>query len=277
VRQGGLRDAILHSASANATHGLRRTNDDKRRAVLMLLQDEEWGKWTAREIARCCAVSHDFVSRLRGSLSSDDSEPASRTYRDRHGNVTQMDTARIGRRPAEPEPDQPAADSAPTPDAPEQQPSNVIQMGDRLLGDPSPAIAVLGQGVVIDGQQPSQQVSAIAVAQIANGPTRGSMGVLCPCLGEQPAGRLIQGVAGQYLISLAKHGLTPAEHRPLGPAPICSRGGGASDLTSGGPIRDLAHGCGARVRLAVRQQGRRGSVSEQAAQQSEGQAHQLYG
>ncbi|MGT2479599.1 hypothetical protein ACU4GR_13540 [Methylobacterium oryzae CBMB20] len=31
VRQGGLRDAILHSAGANAAHGLRRTNADKRR------------------------------------------------------------------------------------------------------------------------------------------------------------------------------------------------------------------------------------------------------
>ena len=118
VRQGGLRDAILHSAGANADHGLRRINDDKRRAVLMLLQDEEWGKWTAREIARCCAVSHDFVSRLRGLLSSDDSEPAPRTYRDRHGNVSQMDTARIGRQ--QPEPDPPAPEGASAPVVPDQ-------------------------------------------------------------------------------------------------------------------------------------------------------------
>src|SRR5690349_9407734 len=46
VRQGGRRDAILFSVGANANHGLRRTGEDKRRAVLMLLNDEEWGKWS---------------------------------------------------------------------------------------------------------------------------------------------------------------------------------------------------------------------------------------
>ena len=41
VHQGTQRDAILWSISANATHGLRRTNEDKRRAVTRLLQDPE--------------------------------------------------------------------------------------------------------------------------------------------------------------------------------------------------------------------------------------------
>ena len=39
--KGTQRDAILWSISANATHGLRRTNEDKRRAVTRLLQDPE--------------------------------------------------------------------------------------------------------------------------------------------------------------------------------------------------------------------------------------------
>lgn len=42
IRQGTQRDAILYSVGANATHGLPRTNADKRRAVLVLLQDTEW-------------------------------------------------------------------------------------------------------------------------------------------------------------------------------------------------------------------------------------------
>jgi hypothetical protein len=42
VRQGGQRDAILYSVSANATHGYPRSNDDKRRAVSRLLDDAEW-------------------------------------------------------------------------------------------------------------------------------------------------------------------------------------------------------------------------------------------
>lgn len=108
MRQGGLRDVILHSAGANAAHGLRRTNADKRRAVLMLLQDHEWGAWANREIARRCAVSADLVGVVRRDLTVvSDSEPAPRTYQDRHGNVTQMDTARIGRRTAELAPSEP--------------------------------------------------------------------------------------------------------------------------------------------------------------------------
>jgi hypothetical protein len=105
VRQGGLRDAILHSAGANAAHGLRRTNADMRRAVLMLLQDEVWGGWADREIARRCAVGRPLVAELRAGLTgSSASEPAPRTYQDRHGNVTQMRTGNIGRKPAEPAP-----------------------------------------------------------------------------------------------------------------------------------------------------------------------------
>jgi hypothetical protein len=65
VRQGTRRDAILHSVGANASHGMRRTNEDKRRAVLTLLGDPEWSQWSDREIARLCAVSDRFVNGLR--------------------------------------------------------------------------------------------------------------------------------------------------------------------------------------------------------------------
>lgn len=65
VRQGTRRDAILYSVGANESHGLRRTNEDKRRAVLTLLSDGEWVKWSDREIAKACAVSHVFVGKLR--------------------------------------------------------------------------------------------------------------------------------------------------------------------------------------------------------------------
>lgn len=120
MRQGGLRDAILHSAGANADHGVRRTIPDRRRAVLMLVQDEEWASWSDREIARRCAVGPDMVGRLRPDTVGE------RQYvHPRSGNVTQMDTARIGRRTAEPAPDPPAPESAPAPDAPEPQPSNL--------------------------------------------------------------------------------------------------------------------------------------------------------
>jgi len=68
LRPGTRRDAVLYAVGANAQHGLRRTNADKRRAVETLLQDSEWARWSDREIARRCGVSHDFVNRLRATL-----------------------------------------------------------------------------------------------------------------------------------------------------------------------------------------------------------------
>lgn len=65
VRPGTQRDARLFSSGANAAHGLRRTNSDKRRAVQMLLDDPEWSEWSDRKIARHCAVSQPFVSGMR--------------------------------------------------------------------------------------------------------------------------------------------------------------------------------------------------------------------
>lgn len=101
VRQGTRRDAVLFSVGANATHGLPRTNADKRRAVTTLLNDPEWVKWSDREIARRCGVSHNFSSELRRSLSSDDSDkPEPRTYTTKHGSTATMATANIGSRPS---------------------------------------------------------------------------------------------------------------------------------------------------------------------------------
>lgn len=98
VRRGTLRDAILHAVGANATHGQRRTNMDKRRAVETLLRDPEWAKWSDSEIARRCAVHHTFVGKLRSSLVTNTSEAAERTYTDRYGNVRTMNTENIGKR-----------------------------------------------------------------------------------------------------------------------------------------------------------------------------------
>ncbi len=70
VRQGTQRDAVLFSAGANAAHGLRRTNADKRRAVERLLADKEWSKWSDRKIAEACGVTHPFVGKLRAERAS---------------------------------------------------------------------------------------------------------------------------------------------------------------------------------------------------------------
>jgi hypothetical protein len=103
VRPGGLREAILFSCSANAAHGVRRSNEDKRRAVLALLGDAEWVAWSNREIARRCAVDEQLVRRLRPQPEPDTAgipQYAERTFvHPKTGQPTTMNTARIGTAP----------------------------------------------------------------------------------------------------------------------------------------------------------------------------------
>src|SRR6185369_527816 len=65
VHHGTQRDAILYSVGANAQHGLRRTNADKRRAVEMLLRDPEWSAKSDRWIATATGVHHETVASYR--------------------------------------------------------------------------------------------------------------------------------------------------------------------------------------------------------------------
>lgn len=96
VRQGTVRDAILYSVGANAAHGLRRSNADKRAAVLRLLEDAEWGRWADSEIARRCVVNQSTVSRIRESSPMHCiSEP--RAYITKHGTAATMNVSAIGR------------------------------------------------------------------------------------------------------------------------------------------------------------------------------------
>lgn len=64
VTPGTLEDAIRRSLSANAKHGLPRSNADRRKSVNMALDHEKWGKLSAREIAKMCVVSHTFVNNV---------------------------------------------------------------------------------------------------------------------------------------------------------------------------------------------------------------------
>jgi hypothetical protein len=100
VREGTL--------SANVEHGLRRTNADKRKAVLTMLTnklvatDDRGNPWSNREVARRCSVSLDLVNRVRDSLNESFSEPmqTDRAYTTKHGTTAVMKTRNIGRRDA---------------------------------------------------------------------------------------------------------------------------------------------------------------------------------
>lgn len=102
VSPGTLRDAVLYSCGANASHGMRRTNDDKRRAVSRLLLDAEWARWSNEEIARRCCVDPKTVGSIRKELANVTLEIQSedRTFTTKHGTTATMDTAAIGHRSA---------------------------------------------------------------------------------------------------------------------------------------------------------------------------------
>ena len=100
VRPGNALDAITASLRANAEHGWRRSNDDKRRAVRTLLNDPEWAQWSDREISRRCGVSDRLVNGLRpvtAKLSQLDQQQSTvRTYTDKHGNTSSRGRRRKG-------------------------------------------------------------------------------------------------------------------------------------------------------------------------------------
>jgi len=93
VREGTKRDAVLFSVGANTDHGLRRTNADKRSAVMVLLNDEEWSKKPETWIAETAGVSRTLV---RAILSEKQDRPVDREVT-RGGKTYTMNTAKIGK------------------------------------------------------------------------------------------------------------------------------------------------------------------------------------
>jgi len=120
VYEGSLRDALWHAVSANNRHGLHLTNKEKRRAVEILMKDEDWSRWSDREVARRTGVSSAFVGELRATsinvYRGDDGDslpphlstftdggtaPATRTVT-RGGKTYIMNVSRIGKHRAAP-------------------------------------------------------------------------------------------------------------------------------------------------------------------------------
>lgn len=92
LKQGTQREAILHSVGVNASHGLRRTSADKRRAVETLLHDPEWRNWSDSAIAKTCQVDNKTVARIRYDLGI----PKSTSRKATNGRV--INVANIGKR-----------------------------------------------------------------------------------------------------------------------------------------------------------------------------------
>jgi len=112
VRVGTFHDALLFAAAANASHGLRRTNADKRRSVTMLLADPECAGWSDSEIGKHCSVDHKTVAAVRvgilgnsqdadsahADLGKSQDAPGAHTITvTRNGVSYKMNTAKIGK------------------------------------------------------------------------------------------------------------------------------------------------------------------------------------
>jgi ParB-like chromosome segregation protein Spo0J len=110
-KPGTQRDAILYAVGANATHGLPRSNADKRRGVEAVLADEEWSQWSDRVIAKAAHVGVELVARVR-------EECAAMRNNVRTDNATHRVTADgreypIKQRPRDSSPGQPTAAHTP--------------------------------------------------------------------------------------------------------------------------------------------------------------------
>lgn len=98
VIPGTQRDAVLYSLKANATHGLKRTNADKRKAVEMLLNDPEWSTWSDNKIAQAAGVSHTFVAERRKAILQPLQDVQTIRTVERNGKTYTQDTSKIGKR-----------------------------------------------------------------------------------------------------------------------------------------------------------------------------------
>lgn len=102
VRNGTKTDALKYALGANVTHGMRRTNADKKKCVTIALK--EFANLSDRQIAEMCGVSNNYVSEHRPQLSSDDSSaPAKRTGKDGKERVVKPKKEKAKKEKAEPE------------------------------------------------------------------------------------------------------------------------------------------------------------------------------
>ncbi len=98
VHQGTREDAQWFSFGANREHGLRRTNEDKQRAVLAAMEHPNSAGKSDRAIALHCGVTHMMVSRWRDKVSGTLCQVARLVTVNRAGKTYQVDSSKMGRR-----------------------------------------------------------------------------------------------------------------------------------------------------------------------------------
>lgn len=109
VHQGQWRDAMLYALSANLQNGLRPNLQDRLRALQILLDDPEWQQWSNSELARRSGTNRKTVISHR-KPSCPNGQDSGKAKVSRGGTVYEQNTANIGKKKAEPEPDEPDFD-----------------------------------------------------------------------------------------------------------------------------------------------------------------------
>jgi hypothetical protein len=103
VINGTVEDAILFSLGSNK-HGLNMTAEDYRRSIQIMLKHPKWSEWSNAQIAKHIGVSAMTVGRVKKENNPD--KVAKKTYVDKHGNESTMDTSKIGKKKPKDEPKQ---------------------------------------------------------------------------------------------------------------------------------------------------------------------------
>lgn len=129
ITLGSLDEARWRSYAANQTHGKRRTNEDKRKAVLAALRHPSGAGLSDSQIAEHLGINHTTVSKYRKELEST-CEIASQTERTGRDGRT-ISTANIGKTngkpkdetPPEPENAEPEVDDEAETTEPTEEPA----------------------------------------------------------------------------------------------------------------------------------------------------------
>lgn len=122
IHNGTLRDAQYYSSGANKSHGLRRTNADKRKSVEIALSVKPDS--TDYAIANHCGVSNHFVSAIRNPEVKEKQQIA----REKSVLSKDINTNNYGSDPVQPK-NPVSKTSKPQPKQPEPQPEEELEEG----------------------------------------------------------------------------------------------------------------------------------------------------
>jgi len=219
VRAGTVEDARWLACGANRSHGVKRTNADKRRAVEMALGLRP--DMSDRAIAEWCGVSNRHVSDVRAELTVNGSQSTTRTGRD--GRT--IDTSNIGKREATPPAAPPSATAATSAgddgDATEEAESSPAEdeVASATEDDPGPTdeggVALPEQAVEAFALVPELRKACRAIGEASREIER---------LGKSPLGRHINWQSAQQSLAAVKSSVW--QRRPAHVCPYC-RGGQA--------------------------------------------------